>query len=101
MQTDTTERWLPLADAARELGVSVDTLRRRLRKGQLVGEQRTTPQGFVWWVRIGAAAQVAPAPMQPAQPGIVQLVTLVDRLQQENRDLAGMVGSLQQRLLFA
>jgi len=26
---------------------------RRLRKHELVGEQRPTPQGFTWWVRLG------------------------------------------------
>jgi hypothetical protein len=31
----------------------------------------------------------------------LELVRLVDRLQRENRDLAGLVGSLQQRLMFA
>jgi excisionase family DNA binding protein len=34
-------------------------------------------------------------------PALVELVHLVDRLQRENRDLAGLVGSLQQRLAFA
>ena len=37
MQDTTTERWVPLAEAAIELGVSVDTARRRLRKGSLIG----------------------------------------------------------------
>ena len=65
MQTADLDQWMPLADAARELGVSTDTLRRRLRKGQLVGEQRPTPQGFVWWVCLSDAAQVRSArPMQ-------------------------------------
>src|SRR6266508_6760300 len=96
-----TERWLPLAEAAAELGISVDTARRRLRKGQLIGEQRPTPQGFTWCVCIGDGATWAAAPMQRAQAGLPELVALVDRLQRENRDLAGMVGSLQQRLVFA
>jgi excisionase family DNA binding protein len=34
-------------------------------------------------------------------PAFIELVHLVDRLQRENRDLAGLVGSLQQRLAFA
>jgi transcriptional regulator with XRE-family HTH domain len=47
---------------------------------------------------------VAPSPTQAAQAppaGLAELVQLVDRLQRENRDLAGLVGSLQQRLIFA
>src|SRR5687768_14795603 len=47
------ERWLPLGDAAGILGVSTDTMRRRVKRGELDGERRPTPQGFVWWVRLG------------------------------------------------
>jgi len=101
MHDDQPERWLPRAEAAAKLGISTDTARRRLRKGQLAGEQRPTPQGFTWWVRVGDTAQVATAPTQPAQapaPGLVELVDLVDRLQRENRDLAGLLGALQERV---
>jgi hypothetical protein len=94
MQNVQPERWLPLAEAALELGISTDTARRRLRKQQLVGEQRPTPQGFTWWVRLGGvaevgsapdphAAQVAGSPRRPAQAGVVELVDLVDRLQSD------------------
>lgn len=101
MQDDQAERWLPLAEAAAHLGVSTDTARRRLRKGLLVGEQRPTPQGFTWWVRIGAAAQAAGSPTQPAQAGVVELAQLVRDLQRQNLELAGLLGSLQQRLVYA
>jgi hypothetical protein len=43
--------WLTLAEAAAALGVSVDTVRRRLKRGQLVGERRPTLQGFAWMIR--------------------------------------------------
>ena len=115
MQTADLDQWMPLADAARELGVSTDTLRRRLRKGQLVGEQRPTPQGFVWWglskrcrtgtqraayaCRPGGAACVAGC--RGAERGSDRVFASDRRLQRENRDLAGLVGSLQQRLVFA
>jgi hypothetical protein len=41
---------VPLKEAAIRLGVSVDTVRRRLKVGDLTGERRQTPQGFVWYV---------------------------------------------------
>ena len=38
--------------AATRLGVSTETIRRRLRNGLLKGRQETTPQGFVWLVEV-------------------------------------------------
>jgi len=42
------EERLSMKQAAERLGVSVDTIRRRLKKGELVGEKEPTPQGFEW-----------------------------------------------------
>jgi hypothetical protein len=42
--------WLPLADAARVLGLSIAATRRRAKAGVLPAERRSTPQGGVWWV---------------------------------------------------
>jgi hypothetical protein len=41
-----------LAEAAHHLGVSVDTVRRRLQKGELKGQQQARPQGFIWLIDI-------------------------------------------------
>ncbi len=41
-----------MAEAAKHLGVSVDTIRRKLRKGELQGYQQPRPQGFVWVVEL-------------------------------------------------
>ncbi len=41
-----------IAEAAQRLGVSTETVRRRLHKGTLKGEQVTTPQGFIWTVEL-------------------------------------------------
>jgi hypothetical protein len=43
---------VPIREAAGRLGVSDDTIRRRLRRGELVGEQQPTPQGFTWLVEL-------------------------------------------------
>lgn len=42
------EERLSMKQAAERLGVSVDTIRRRLKKGELVGEKEPTPQGYEW-----------------------------------------------------
>jgi hypothetical protein len=39
-------------EAAQFLGVSTHTVKRRLKKGELKGEQQATPQGFVWLVEV-------------------------------------------------
>jgi len=49
--------WVPIAEAARRLGVSMDTVRRRLKRGELPSERRETPQGFVWWVNLDPLAE--------------------------------------------
>jgi hypothetical protein len=41
-----------MAEAAKRLGVSVDTIRRKLRRGELQGYQQPRPQGFVWVVEL-------------------------------------------------
>src|SRR5215210_3311028 len=46
--------WLPLSSASQKLGVSVQTLRRRIKDKQIEARQATTPFGFAWEVLIGS-----------------------------------------------
>jgi excisionase family DNA binding protein len=39
-------------EAARLLGVSQDTIRRRIRNGELKAHQETRPQGYIWRVTL-------------------------------------------------
>lgn len=84
--------WAPLADAATAYGVSVDTLRRRMRRGELEARREAVPQGFRWLVPLPDAA----TPGQSATPrssggevstvsdrGTTALVATVEALQQE------------------
>lgn len=48
--------------AAERLGVSPDTVRRRLRSGDLQGEKRGEPQGATWYVELPDDAPPAPVP---------------------------------------
>ena len=43
---------MSVAEAARFLGVSEETVKRRIRRGELSGEQRPRPQGYAWMVDI-------------------------------------------------
>ena len=43
---------LTMVEAAHRLGVSVDTVKRRIQKGELKGHQQPRPQGFVWLVEM-------------------------------------------------
>jgi hypothetical protein len=79
-------QWVTIREAAAALGVSADTVRRRLKTGALVGEKRPTDAGLAWFVQL-------PADLEPQQPRRVdqdQLKTLQDRvayLEERNRDL--------------
>ncbi len=86
---------LTIAEAAQRLGVSTDTVHRRLRKGELVGHQQPTPQGFTWMIEFaggprntnGAAPASAPAEA-PATAGEVQrLEKMVDMVEQQMETL--------------
>jgi hypothetical protein len=41
-----------LPEAAQRLGVSVDTVKRRLRRGELRGQHVPRPQGYTWLVEL-------------------------------------------------
>jgi hypothetical protein len=44
--------WFALRDAAAILGVSTDTVKRRMQRGELERRRETIPQGFRWLVRV-------------------------------------------------
>ena len=58
--------WLSVADAARTLGVSVDTVRRMLKRGQLQGRSEPTARGYRWLVSLDGAASAAQGSAAPA-----------------------------------
>jgi hypothetical protein len=67
-------QWLSLRDAAEHLNVSVDTARRRLKRGELQGERRPTPHGPSWFVLIPGDASTT-APDEPPTPATVSELT--------------------------
>ena len=49
-----------MGEAAQRLDVSVDTIRRRLRRGELKGQHQPTPQGFIWLIEMPELPGPAP-----------------------------------------
>ena len=87
---------LSAREAALSIGVTERTVRNWISSGKLPAER--TPAGF----RIRSEDLPAPALTTASQvpeipSGLSDLVALVDRLTRENRDLASLVGTLQER----
>jgi predicted ArsR family transcriptional regulator len=83
-----------LAEAASRLGVSVDTVRRRLQKGELRGQQQARAQGYVWLIEI----EEEPDPgNSPADAEHISQIS-VAACQAEIGRLEGMVAMLQDRV---
>ena len=60
-----------IQEAAQHLGVSQDTVRRRIRKEELQARQTPTPQGFRWMVELeGLEEDAQAAHTPPHMPGI-------------------------------
>jgi hypothetical protein len=113
------EDWLTLAQAALAIGTTPDTIRRKIRRGELLGRKVDTPYGPAWQVNLHAAGQgvavdhgdpvatSAPWPDDAAQGGrqhagesvaLLDALQLVRELQQQNVELAGRVGFYQSEL---
>jgi hypothetical protein len=96
------EGWITLAEAAKALDCSIDTIRRKLKRGQIEGQLKTTRHGKIWLVSIGSLStalqdehkqpmhngQGSTQPAQASEPeeelGLLELVRLVTQLQDEN-----------------
>lgn len=82
--------YAPIADVARAYGVSVDTIRRRIRRGELQGRKEQTAQGFRWLVAMPVPGESLPgntlATFQPDNAAMV--ATLQHELQLRNDEIA-------------
>jgi excisionase family DNA binding protein len=112
------ETWATLAEAASFLGCSVDTVRRRIRRGELHAMRDAGRHGPTWRVLLSATPSVLPTvgttpsstpsvngsmPSTTSSIGddtaaLLEALRLLDASRQENRDLAGQVGYLHARV---
>lgn len=100
--------YVKLADAAVRLGLSVDTLRRRIKRGELEAVQMASRTGAAWYIWFdGPQRETSSKPDESLDEQrsqtvwrreLGELVLLVTRLQSENRDLAMRVGYLESEL---
>jgi hypothetical protein len=119
METQTLEgEWLPLVEASQRMGMSVQTLRRRLKEGKLRSRQSTTSHGLAWQVWVskidhseeGVEGQDNLDPIEESNQltnldgsalatlPTLQLIQWLKELQQENRELASKLGYTQAQL---
>jgi DNA-binding transcriptional MerR regulator len=75
-----------IEEAARQLGVSPATVRRRAKRGQLKAIKRELPTGFQWFVEI-PINQGGPVATQDAQAAIHDQAAEVRRLEEHVADL--------------
>ena len=69
MTPPVTPHRVPIPEAARVLGVSIPTVKRRLKRGELAGERERTPSGFKWLVLLPLAEGAeSPPPESPGPP---------------------------------
>ena len=87
---------ISIREAAQLQGVAQDTIRRRIRRGELKAHQEPTPQGFRWLVELEEeVAQAEPTQMQgidDAQAGEAQVLrelvaTLRSQVQGQGEEL--------------
>ena len=75
--------WVSIKEAGERYGVSADTIRRRLKRGEIVGRKESTAQGFTWVIEVPANLEaVQPEQAAPEHGGgdALELVQLRERV---------------------
>jgi hypothetical protein len=65
VEPTTSERWVSVVAAAAELGISIQTVRRRMKKGELTARQIGTSHGPMWEVCLTRVNQMDTQPVEP------------------------------------
>src|SRR5215211_3813305 len=86
MKWESVSKQVSIPEAARYLSVSQDTIRRRIRKGQLPAHREATLRGHVWLVELPEAvteAADAPADLRQLRQQVQQLQETIAFLREE------------------
>src|ERR1700737_3870574 len=88
--TPATDGWLTLADAAAKLEISLDAMRRRMRRGDVQRRQIRTRYGLTWQVRLdGPPADTGTTLAATVGPTVQALLpSLRERDQQRDSEVA-------------
>lgn len=92
------DEWLSLSEASDQLGVSVDTLKRRIRKGEMEGRKEPIASGFRWLVRIPSDGKVPPPrAVVPINDHALrnQLAVKDEQLRQRDQEIARLTSMLE------
>ena len=84
--------WLRLGDAAKRLGISPYTLRRRIKAGKVQAKQQPTRQGYEYLVFLEADATPDPLDIKPERTELQVLAELVQQQSQRIEQLSAEVG---------
>jgi IS30 family transposase len=92
-----------VAEAAQRLGVSTDTIKRRLKRGELQGQRQDTPQGFIWLVAIPKSPDKVNGAVDSSSDAMATeshttASAMADAMAKEVRRLEEMVEMLQKEL---
>lgn len=94
--TPATDGWLTLADAAAQLEISLDAMRRRMRRGDFPKRQIRSRHGLTWQIRLdgppadpGTSLAPTVVPTVEVEPTVQALLTyLRERDQQRDSEVA-------------
>ena len=94
MQDEPGRTRVKVPEAARIMGVSVDTIRRRIRSGALKATQKKTSSGHVWLVELPEGYSPSAAPVQAAgTAGLEDLRREISELRREVREVRELLQS--------
>jgi predicted ArsR family transcriptional regulator len=93
------DRWLPIQDAAQHLGVSIATVRRRIKMGTLEAELQPGKRGPEYRVRLPTEGiPEGPEDTQESAQAIATLLMLLGREQDDRRALQARLDAAAERL---
>lgn len=101
--------WVSMRDAAEAMGCSVDTVRRRIKRGDLPARKETTPQGWRWLVQVPQTAtqkalespESAVIPASDPAPMIAEIAALRADIAALRAELARVQAELPARVVAA